>query len=95
MRAGHACTGSYNLCIMYTCSESKMNRTCLDRRRLEEAHLIISILDVFSHYSESFPVWSINTNVMKTLDVISPVYYEAFTTRYAGRLLRLNTYFPH
>ncbi len=55
----------------------------LDRRRLEEAHLIFSILDVFWHYPSKFEEKKVYTSVQQTLDVVTPIFYDAFTSEYA------------
>ena len=61
-----------------------MDRGQLDRRRLEEAHMRFCILDVFKRYPQTFPTWTITSNLQQTLDDITPLYYSAFATRYAG-----------
>ena len=61
-----------------------MDRASLDRRRLEEAHIRFCILDIFQKYPAAFPHRSIATNLQESLDVITPVYYEAFAAKYAG-----------
>ena len=61
-----------------------MYRQCLDRRRLEEAHLRFCILDIGKKYSGVFPHSIISTNLQQSLDDITPTYYEAFAAKYAG-----------
>ena len=61
-----------------------IDRQCMDRRRLEEAHLKFCILDVFKRYPRNFPHWHVATNLQQALDTITPAYYEAFCTKYAG-----------
>lgn len=69
---------------MVDSDNATMDRQRLDRRRLEEAHMKICTLDVFRRYPESFPTWSINYDMQSNLDAVTPIYYEAFATRYAG-----------
>lgn len=67
------------------CSASPdANRKSLDRRRLEDAHLKICILDVFKKYPGTFTSWEICTNFQETLDNCTPLCYEAFLKQYAG-----------
>ena len=63
---------------------SESNRQCLDRRRLEEAHLKVCLLDVYTRYPGIVSTWSISTNLQESLDNTAPLYYEAFATKYAG-----------
>ena len=72
-----------------------MHRQQLDRRRLEEAHLNLCILDVFKRYPESFPRWSMKTDLQSSLDDITPLYYKAFGTNYAGKYIILYSYNIH
>ena len=66
-------------------SENKCTeREQLDRRRLEEAHLKLCMLDVFKRYQGTFQTLSMNTSVQQSLDDMTPLYYEAFATKYAG-----------
>ena len=60
------------------------NRKLLERRRLEDAHLKICMLDVFKKYPGTFTSWEICTNFQETLDICTPLYYEAFLKQYAG-----------
>ena len=71
--------------ILLIYSESGMNRQQLDRRRLEEAHLKLCVLDVFNRYPEVFPKWLLNTDLRSSLNAITPLYYEAFSLKYAGK----------
>lgn len=59
-------------------------RECLDQRRLEEAHLKFCVLDVYQRYEMSFPIWTIAKDLQETLDEITPVFYEAFSSMFAG-----------
>lgn len=71
--------------VTFFCSDHSLgNRQCVDRRRLEEAHLRYCILDVYKRYPAAFPHGLISTNLQQTLDDITPTYYEAFTQKYAG-----------
>ena len=63
---------------------SDEGRKTLNRRRLEEAHLKICMLDVFKRYPEFFPIWTIHTQFYDSLDLYAPVYYDAFVNQYAG-----------
>ena len=56
----------------------------MDRRRLEEAHLRFCLLDVFKRYPQIFPDWTISSNLQKSLDAITPLYYTAFSDHYVG-----------
>ena len=62
-----------------------MSRIRLDRRRLETAHLKYAMLKTQSRYgatlSSSIPM---QTDFCKTLEKFTPLYYEAFTSKYAG-----------
>lgn len=60
-------------------------RACLDRRRLEEAHLKYAILLVYRNYPEHFPSWKVSRDVRIKLGEVSPIYYKAFSTHYAGK----------
>ena len=64
------------------------DRKILDRRRLEEAHLKLSIIDVYKRYKEHFPVWIICTSLQATLENITATFYEAFSTKYAGKCIK-------
>ena len=59
-------------------------RKQLDRRRLEEAHLKICIINVFKSYPKAFPRWSISSDMQQALSTVTPIYYEAFSSLYAG-----------
>ena len=61
-----------------------MDREQLDRRRLEEAHMRFCMLDVFKRYPQTFPAWIISSNLQQSLDDITPLYYNAFSAKYAG-----------
>ena len=63
------------------------DRKVLDRRRLEVAHLRLSIIDVYKRYKEHFPVWIIHNSLQATLENIAPRFYEAFTAKYAGKCI--------
>ena len=60
------------------------HRQCMDRRRLEEAHLLFCILNVYKQYPKAFPCGVVSSDLQQTLDDVSPAYYEAFTKKYAG-----------
>ena len=62
-----------------------MDRKILDRRRLEEAHLMLCFLDVFKRYSNYFKTWSLNTDTEINLDSITPIFYDAFSAKYGGK----------
>lgn len=57
-------------------------RACLDRRRLEEAHLKYSILRMYQQYDSYFSKWSLSSNIKQTLEDITPTFYEAFSAYY-------------
>ena len=59
------------------------SRAQLDRRRLEEAHMKYSVLKVYRRYPDFFDKWCLSSNVMETLDEITPIFYRAFSQRYA------------
>ena len=61
-----------------------LERQQLDRRRLEEAHLKLCMLDVFKRYQGTFRTLTMNTSVQKSLDDMTPLYYKAFAAKYAG-----------
>lgn len=61
------------------------DRKILDRRRLEEAHIRLSIIDVYKRYKQHFPVWRMHTSLQATLENITPIFYEAFSAKYAGK----------
>ena len=61
------------------------DRLSLDRRRLEEGHLKYCILMVYFYYPDAFPSWNISSNILSTIDNITPVYYNYFTKRFASR----------
>lgn len=63
------------------------NRAQLDRRRLEEAHLKYSILQVYRRYPKHFTEWCISSSVAHTLDEITPTFFTAFSQRYACKLI--------
>jgi len=63
---------------------SDEGRKPLNRKRLEEAHLKICMLDVFRRYPKFFPTWIIHTQFYESLDLYGPVYYDAFVNQYAG-----------
>lgn len=60
------------------------NRLKLDRRRFEEGHIKFCVLDVYKQYPNAFPKWIIQGSIQETLDKITPVYYTAFSEKYAG-----------
>ena len=66
-----------------------MDRKILDRRRLEEAHLKLCILDVFRRYSSYFKTWSLNTDTQISLESITPTFYDAFSAKYGGKQVHL------
>ena len=61
------------------------DRLSLDRRRLDEGHLKYCILMVCSYYPDAFPSWNISSNILSTIDNITPVYYNYFTKRFVCR----------
>ena len=61
-------------------------RASLDRRRLEEAHLKYAVLMVYRDYGDYFSNCKVSHDHRLTLERVSPVYYKAFTARYAGIL---------
>ena len=65
------------------------NRAQLDRRRLEEAHLKYCILQMYRRYPDHFSEWCISSNVIHTLDEITPKFYIAFSQRYACKCLQV------
>lgn len=67
-----------NLCS----SQSLCERACLDRRRLEEAHLRYAILCIYQRYEGHFTTWSLSSCIKETLQDITPTYYEAFSAHY-------------
>ena len=62
----------------------------LDRRRLEEAHMKFCVLDVFVRYPQVFSTWKIFLNLQQCLDDVTPTYYNAFTSKYAGLSVNIN-----
>ena len=46
--------------------------------------LKVCIIDVFKSYPIAFPHWSISTDIHLALTFVTPIYYEAFSSRYAG-----------
>lgn len=67
-------------------SDKYMDREALDRRRLEEAHMRFCILDVLKRYPHLSPTLKISSSLQQSLDNITPLYYDAFSMRYAGLL---------
>lgn len=63
------------------------NRAQLDRRRLEDAHLKYSILQVYRRYPKHFTEWCISASVSHTLDEITPTFFTAFSQRYACKFI--------
>ena len=63
-----------------------VGRAQLDRRRLEDAHLKYSVLQVFMRYSH-FKDWCIAPNVHQTLKDVTPSFYEMFSERYSCKLV--------
>jgi len=61
------------------------SRETLDQQRLEEAHLKFCLLDVLKQYPKLLPEWKVHTEFSETLDIVIPLYYNAFTRRYAGK----------
>lgn len=57
-------------------------RACLDRRRLEEAHLKYCILKMYKKYPNYFHDFKITSDVKHILEVVTPVYYKAFSELY-------------
>ena len=62
-----------------------MDRVALDRRRLEEAHMRFCILDVLQRYPQLSPTLKLHSSLQQNLDNIIPLYYDAFSLRYAGK----------
>jgi len=80
----------YNVYHLFNlCSTAPPTRKILDRRRLEEAHLKLCVVDVFDRYRNYFQVWEVHTNLQTTLDNITPIFYEAFSTKYAGKIVNV------
>lgn len=61
-----------------------MDRSALDRRRLEEAHMRFCILDVLQRYPQLCPNFKLHSSLKQNLDDITTLYYDAFSQRYAG-----------
>ena len=70
--------------ILFHIGSESEDREKLNRRRLEEGHMKFCILDVFVRYPQNFPTWKITSNLQQCLDNITPTYYNAFTSKYAG-----------
>lgn len=70
--------------FVYPCMCRFEDRLKLDRRRFEEGHIKFCVLDVYKHYPKAFPKWVIRSSLQETLNDISPMYYNAFSEKYAG-----------
>ena len=56
-------------------------RERLDRRCLDEGHMRYAVVDVMQRYPTTFTSQAVTTDLV----LITPVYYEAFCTNYAGK----------
>ena len=65
-----------------------MSRMKLDRRRFEAAHLRYAMLTTMEIYKDIEPV-PMHTDVYESLRTITPNFYECFTKRFAGKILRM------
>jgi len=62
-------------------------RITLDRRRLEDAHMIYAVLNVMAWYPESFGPETRKlkpTNFNEVLSHITPIFHECFSEKYTG-----------
>ena len=79
------------LIVHYVCRQTTNHgdevRACLDRRRLEEAHLRYAIVMVYRDYPGQFTSWKVSCDIRITLEKVSSVYYKAFSARYAGIII--------
>ena len=67
------------------CNSEYTDRDALDKRRLEEAHMRFCILDVLKRYPQLSPtLLKLYSSLQQSLDDITPLYYNAFSSRYAG-----------
>ena len=69
-------------------------RIPLDRRRLEDAHMIYAVLNVLNWYPTKFgPEEKIlkPAHFNEILSEITPIFHKCFSERYAGKLLILVT----
>ncbi len=57
-------------------------RACLDRRRLEEAHMKYAVLSMYQRYTTHFSKWSIAPSIKQTLEDVTPTFYRAFSAYY-------------
>lgn len=71
-------------------SRTVYNRACLDRRRLEEAHLKYAVLCVYQRYPHYFTRLSIDLCIRQTLEDITPLFYRAFSARYACKFIHMH-----
>jgi len=66
------------------------DRITLDRRRLEDVHMIYAVLNVMAWYPEHFKV---ETNMLKptnfneVLSHITPIFHGCFSQKYTGILM--------
>ncbi len=64
------------------------SRASLDRRRLEDAHLKLAVLQIISWYPESLHIQDIplTSDVNAVLARFTGIYYNQFTAKYAGKI---------
>ena len=63
------------------------DRITLDRRRLEDAHIIYAVLNVMTWYPDKFGPEAKAfrpANFNEVLSRITPIYHTCFSERYAG-----------
>ena len=72
-----------NKCRAASTPSELSERACLDRRRLEEAHMKYCILRMYQRYPAYFPKWTVST-LTDTLEDVTPKFYEAFSACFAG-----------
>lgn len=62
-------------------------RQSLDRRRFESAHLRYAILREAASYSEQLSIKDllIFSDIEKTLQIVTPILYNAFQARFSGK----------
>ena len=72
------------------------DRLKLDRRRLEDAHMIYAVLNVMNYYPDAFTKDDKSfrpAHFNKVLCAISPKFYKCFSDMYSGWYVNINTNF--
>lgn len=70
---------------VYVARDKPLERSKLDRRRLEAAHFKYAVLTVASWYHDDIPTIAFSPDLHSTLLEFTPSFQRAFHKKYSGK----------